>query len=68
MTIDFRNHTICISAASLGLWQSEIRDGQQRLVGCTCDRNLDNALNRAKDFVEFLFEPEVPQKQWAVTE
>ncbi|MBW4520409.1 MAG: hypothetical protein KME16_12005 [Scytolyngbya sp. HA4215-MV1] len=59
MTIAFKNYTIYVSAASLGLWQSEIRDGQQRLVGSTCDRSLDSTLKRAKKFVEFLFEPQL---------
>jgi hypothetical protein len=43
-------------------WQSGIWDGQQQLVGCTCDRNRDSTLLRAKYFVEFLFEPPMPQK------
>lgn len=54
MTVQFKNHTIQVTAASTGYWQSEIRDSQHRLVGCTCDRAPNYVLNRAIVFVESL--------------
>lgn len=47
-----------VSAASTGFWQSEIRDSQQRLLGCTCDRAPENVLAKAVALLQaFLSEP-----------
>jgi hypothetical protein len=47
-----------VSAASTGFWQSEIRDSQQRLLGCTCDRAPENVFAKAVALLQaFLSEP-----------
>lgn len=56
INFNFKNYTIKLSPVSVGFWQSEIWDSQQRLVGCTCDRAPDSSVNRAKKLVtSFLF-------------
>lgn len=47
-----------VSAASTDFWQSEIRDSQQRLLGCTCDRAPENVFAKAVALLQtFLSEP-----------
>ena len=47
-----------VSAASTDFWQSEIRDSQQRLLGCTCDRAPENVFVKAVALLQaFLSDP-----------
>ncbi|MBD1864087.1 MULTISPECIES: hypothetical protein [Trichocoleus] len=57
-TASQQQFAIEVSAASTGFWQSEIRDSQQRLLGCTCDRAPENVFAKAIALLQaFLTEP-----------
>lgn len=51
-TVNQQEYAIAVTATSPGYWQSEIRDSQQRLVGCTCDRAPDSVFQRAIALIE----------------